>query len=205
MTQPLFNADQLADILLQKEGRVTCGVLPARTQAQKISDVFAFHVDSGARGGRLGKILNDYFSRGKIVVYDTDYKNTTVDAQHPRCLRNALLELRYAGLNIAQVNAVNNMATQSFWISFMHDLKHLRSGRIAQMYASIEADYPGHFPCLDSRAVLGVSFCPSEDFGVAALPNCAFKPETESAVYPVLRDYMESWIRRDPDMLARRM
>lgn len=107
MTNQL-TSNELIDILLQKPGRVTEGLLEKRNPLQKMRDHLLAHKQTEmVEYGRTmikGKIQR--FRRDHFHVFNEAAK---IDQPHPRSLANAVRELRYIGFDGEQIEAIKKM------------------------------------------------------------------------------------------------
>ncbi|MAH04879.1 MAG: hypothetical protein CL561_04935 [Alphaproteobacteria bacterium] len=196
-----LTADQLIDILLQAEERVTAGALDKRSMFQKLSDsVFSYKrkemVDYGPNSLQSLK-------RSLMIEFDEAAKVVT---EHPKSLKKAILELKTLGYSNKQIHDITS-DVKRFALSYLYDNNPVKT--------AVKKDYPNYYFTWNDESFLGTALqeLPGEfdepryhlslnEVDNATTHNTAFTSSNQALAESYFRDYYKATIARHPEYLT---
>jgi len=156
--------DQLLDIILQTDDRVSKNILACRSAEQAFLDEHLVYNESGTMI-YVGSLKEKF--KSLFYIFNQEAKHIK---EHPRSLKNAKLELKALGFSKQQVSDI--------W----HRVQNFNFSDHNGILPGIENSFYVH----DDRAVLGIAILPAKDGTLAGIPvkEPDFDAEAENNCYP---------------------
>jgi len=191
-----LTTDQLADILFQRPGRVTEGILEERSAFEKLSDRLIWEDHRLSRPYKENPIRR--WAAKHMLVFDEHAQAK----ENPRSLRHAILELKALGFSYEQLNKFRYLSKQ-FMLGLdpspiLEKTKKYFGEREKMIWEKGSLDSYWSYSWSD-KSVLGAAIICVENDQKRVVSTHFFPGELEEEAYALLKENIRVRHERQPD------